>query len=148
MELVKGYSVTSIDPREALRWAWSTHKNQLDNYVRWEEALVELGFGQYSTTDEEKRKYGWVKIDPEQKYNIIQMDEMGFSLDGSKNGRGRRKAAMMENNNAPKPSVPTNHSSEKVSGLFAINMAKEALPPLIVLPSDDERKFIYILPAL
>ena len=142
MELAKDCSITSIDPREALRWAWSTYKNQLDNYERWEEALVELGFGEYSTTDEEKREHGWVKIDPAQKYNIVQMDEMGFSLDGSKNGRGGRKAAMIENRNAPKPSVPTNHSSAKVSGLFAINMAKEALPPLFVLPSEAERKFI------
>ena len=142
MELAKECSITAIDPREALRWAWGTHKNQLDNYVRWEEALVELGFGHYTTTDEERRKHGRVKIDPEQLYNIVQIDEMGFSLDGSKNGKGGRKAAMMENTNAPNPRTPTNHSSAKISGLFAINMAKEALPPLFVLPSDAESKFI------
>ena len=138
-------TVKLMDPREALRWQWLTHSNQEKNYKVWESTLVELGFGVYSQTDEEKKEHGHVMIDPNQVQNIVQMDEMGFSMDGSKNGKGGRKPKVLENKNVSKPGVPTNKSLQKFSGLYAINFGYEVLPPYFILPSDAQSKFWMII---
>ena len=69
---------------------------------------------------------------------MIQFDEMGFSLDGKKNEKGGRPAAVTTNPNIPEPAQPTNHSSQKVTCLFGMNYAGEAIPPMFVIASSAE----------
>ena len=63
---------------------------------------------------------------------------MGFSLDGKKNGKGGRPAAVPKNPALPDPQQPANHSNQKVTCLCGMNYACEAIPPLFVVASSAE----------
>jgi len=135
-ELSRVCKISSCNHREALRAAWLTWYNQNKHYVNWEFWLVELGFSRWPVDAEEKAKHGNVVFFKDQERRLLQYDEMGFSLDGSKNGKGGREAAVLTNPNIPEPKQPTNKSSQKVTCLFGMNFKKEAIPPLFVLASN------------
>jgi hypothetical protein len=129
--------ITAVDSREALRAAWLTYGNQENHYTGWECALVNLGFGRWAS-EGEKGKSGNVHFYHDQVRRVVQFDEMGFSLDGSKNGKGGRPTATPTNPFLPESGKPVNKSSGKTSWMFGCNFADEALPPMVVLPSTAE----------
>jgi len=129
--------LTSPNTREALRAAWLTCDNQLMNYEQWEFWCVDLGFARYATEDE-KATQGNLVFYQDQERRIVQFDEMGFSLDGKKNGKGGRPAAVPKNPALPDPQQPTSHSNQKVTCLCGMNYACEAIPPLFVVASGAE----------
>jgi len=106
--------------------------------VQWEAWCVHLGFGRHPRDDKERAAHGNVVFYEGQQRRMIQFDKMGFSLDGKKNGKGGRPAAVTTNPNIPEPAQPTNHSSQKVTCLFGMNYAGEAIPPMFVIASSDE----------
>ena len=137
-ELARDCSLTTADTRELLRATWLTYQNQNKHYEYWERQLVDLGFGQYASNHEERLKHGNVVLYDGMAKRIIQCDEMGFSLDGSKNGVGGRESATPTNPNLPEAGKPTNKSSQKSSWMFGMNFDDEPLPPMVVLPSAAE----------
>ena len=66
---------------------------------------------------------------------MVHIDEMGFYWDGSKNGVGKRKAAIYSNPLFPDPRQAASKSSKKVSILFGGTYEGVAIPPLILFPS-------------
>jgi hypothetical protein len=129
--------ITAVNSREALRAAWLTYGNQENHYTGWECALVNLGFGRWAS-EGEKGKSGNVHFYHDQVQRVVQFDEMGFLLDGSKNGKGGRPTATPTNPFLPESGKPVNKSSGKTSWMFGCNFADEALPPMVVLPSTAE----------
>jgi len=133
-----------------MRAAWLTWTNQNKNYEQWEYWCVALGFGQKSTNEEERTAHGNVVFYEGQRRRIIQFNEMGFHLDGKKNGKGGRPAAVPTNPNIPESGEPTNHSSQKVTCLCGMNYAGEAIPPVIVVSTKADKprlrsRFIHIV---
>ena len=63
---------------------------------------------------------------------------MGFSFDGSKNGKGGRPAAEAINPALPDPKQPRNKSSQKVTCAFGMNYDNEEIPPMFVVTSCAE----------
>ena len=137
-ELSRECKLTSPTYREALRAAWLTWRNQNQHYENWEYWVVELGFARWPFGEEEKAIEGNVVFFDGQKRRIVQFDEMGFSLDGSKNGKGGRPAAMLSNPALMEPDTPTNKSSQKITCMYGINFENEPLPPLFVLTTSAE----------
>jgi hypothetical protein len=127
--------LTAADPRELLRAMWLTYENQNLNHIRWEQTLVDLGFGWLAASDIQRKEHGNIVLYPGQAQRIVQVDEMGFSSDGSKNGMGGRPGALLSNSNVPETGTPVNKSSGKTSWLFGMNFADEALPPMAVFAS-------------
>jgi hypothetical protein len=139
-------TVTLSSPcyREALRAAWCTHENFRKNYNQWERCLVEYGFGRWPENDEDIKKHGNVVLFEGQAQRIVQFDEMGFSFDGSKNGKGGRPAAVSTNPDVSDPKQPTSKSAQKVSCMFGMNFAYEAIPPMFVVTSKAEGMSTYV----
>ena len=137
-ELSRECKLASPTYREALRAAWLTWRNQNQHYENWEYWVVELGFARWPNHEEEKAIEGNVIFLDGQKRRIIQFDEMGFSLDGSKNGKGGRPAAVLSNPTFMEPEQPVNKSAQKITCMYGINFANEAIPPLFVLTSSAE----------
>jgi hypothetical protein len=127
--------LTAADPRELLRAMWLTYENQNLNHIRWEQTVVDLGFGRLAASDIQRKEHGNVVLYPGQAQRIVQVDEMGFSSDGSKNGMGGHPGALLSNANVPETGTPVNKSSGRTSWLFGVNFADEALPPLAVFAS-------------
>ena len=140
IELARHVTLESPDYREALRAAWTTWENQKMNYEQWEYHCVELGFGRYPKDEREQADHGNVVFYEGQQRRIIQFDEMGFSFDGSKNGKGGRPAALSINPTVPDPKQPTSKSSQKITCMFAMNYENEAIPPMFVITSKAQKK--------
>ena len=128
-------TIGTSDKRELLRLLWLTFEQQKMHYVNWEHHLIDLGFGHAPLDDEQREAEGNVVFYNDQKRRLIHIDEMGFSLDGSKNGVGGRPGTFSTNCDFADAGQPTSKSSKKVSLLVAANYAGEALPLLIVFPS-------------
>jgi hypothetical protein len=131
-ELARETVLTTTNPRELLRAQWLTYDNQNLNHINFERTVVSLGFGRWPRSDDERNEQGNVILFPGQARRILQLDEMGFSADGSKNGMGGRPSSLMTNSSAPDAGTPVNKSSAKTSWLLGVNFADEALPPMAV----------------
>jgi hypothetical protein len=131
-ELARETLLTTTNPRELLRTQWLTYENQNLNHISFEQTVVSLGFGRWPSSDDERKEHGNVILFSGQAQRICQLDEMGFSADGSKNGMGGRPSSLMSNAAAPDAGTPVNKSSAKTSWLLGVNFADEALPPLAV----------------
>jgi hypothetical protein len=124
--------LTTTNPRELLRAQWLTYDNQNLNHISFEQTVVSLGFGCWPSSDDERKEHGNVILFSGQARRICQLDEMGFSANGSKNGMGGRPSSLMSNATAPDAGTPVNKSSAKTSWLLGVNFADEALPPLAI----------------
>ena len=67
--------------------------------------------------------------------HVLQFDEMGFSLYGSKNGEGGRPGSTPTNRDLPEAGKTVFKLSAKCSLMFGMNFADEAMLPMVVLPS-------------
>jgi hypothetical protein len=135
--------IHSCDSREALRAAWLTYENQENQYSAWEYVLTNFGFGRWpDVLSGEKGTHGNVVFYDDQERRVVQFDELGFSLDGSKNGKGGRPTATPTNPLLPEAGKPVNKSSSKTSWMFGCNFADEALPPMVVLASSAETPMV------
>ena len=65
-ELSRDISLTTTCKRDALRTLWCTHGNQEMDYKTFEEAIVDLEFGRWTTTDDEREKFGNIILHPGQ----------------------------------------------------------------------------------
>ena len=63
---------------------------------------------------------------------------MGFSFDGSKNGKRGRSAAVAMNPDLPDPKQPRNKSSQKVTCMSGMSYNNEAIPPMFEVTSSAE----------
>jgi hypothetical protein len=123
------------DKREAVRYNWLTWENLLKHYVKLELFLVEKGFARKSSEEEIKKSGEQVKWYPDQLKRALNFDEMGFSLDHSKNGKGGRPPTGLGANDIKDSGKPDQKSSQRVTLLFTVNFAGEALPGVMILPS-------------
>ena len=65
-ELSCDISLTTTCKRDALQTLWCTHGNQEMDYKTFEEAIVDLEFGRWTTTDDEREKFGNIILHPGQ----------------------------------------------------------------------------------
>ena len=131
-------SVKTTNRCEEIRTRWLTYSNLKAHYENFEEFLCEFGFASRpNPEDEQFGKHGkeYVKFGENVLHRILNFDEMPFSLDGSTNGVGGQKPGTNTNLGVTQPGMPTNKSSNRVTIIFGINFASEALPPLIITQS-------------
>ena len=59
-------TVTTTNKRDALRTAWCTYEKQKQDYITFEQAVVDLELGRWSQTKEERREFGNIVLYPGQ----------------------------------------------------------------------------------
>ena len=69
---------------------------------------------------------------------LINFDEIGISFSGSKNGIGGRPGAVMITEDVNEAGTPQHKTSQRVSTIYGMNFAFEALPPFHVIQSTAE----------
>ena len=126
---------STTDKRELLCLMWLSYNKQKRHYMNWEKNLVDLGFARWPVDENERAELGYVVFKPGATSRILHIDEMGFSLDGSKNGVGGRPGTVLTNQKLPDGGEAVEKSSAKVSILFAANYDMQPLPLLIIFPS-------------
>ena len=57
-QLARDVTLATTNKRDALRTAWCTYEKQKMDYKTFEETVVDLGFGRWSQTKEERREFG------------------------------------------------------------------------------------------
>ena len=127
--------MSGLQPREKRRVLWLTYQNQEKNYEKWEEVALENDWARLPVNDEEKEQEGHVIFYEEQLGNIINYDEMKFSLCGKAQQRSGRPAMAPLNNNLPKAGFSDDKSSKDCTICVAFNFKDEVLPLLFILPS-------------
>ena len=124
-----------VDKREELRFKWLSYHNLLAQHVNWEKFMVESGMARLPESEEEKESEGFIVYLDGFLRNILLMDEMPFSLDGSTNGIGGR-VAMVPSNGAMNESGKAAYKTDgKSTFLFGMTAAAEALPPFLIVRS-------------
>ena len=59
-------TLTTTNKRDALRTAWCTYEKQKQDYITFEQTVVDLDFGRWSQTEEERREFGNIVLYPGQ----------------------------------------------------------------------------------
>ena len=57
-DLARDVTLATTNKRDALRTAWCTYEKQKKDYITFEKTIVELEFGRWSQTKEEKKEFG------------------------------------------------------------------------------------------
>jgi hypothetical protein len=136
----------SPDKREALRVKWLTHSAQKLNYERFEEAAVELGFARYPESGEDADGQYIIWREGQQR-RVINLDEMSISLDASTTRGGGRPSQVPDAVGVQGSGQAAPKSDAKVTGIFGMNFADEALPPYFQFPTKATSQSRYKLKA-
>ena len=59
-------TLTTTNKRDALRTAWCSYENQKQDYITFEQTVVDLDFGRWSQTEEERKEFGNIVLYPGQ----------------------------------------------------------------------------------
>ena len=59
-------TLTTTNKRDALRTAWCTYEKQKQDYITFEQTVVDLDFGRWSQTEEERREFEYIVLYPGQ----------------------------------------------------------------------------------
>ena len=123
--------------RESYRMLWLTYDQLLRNYMRWEDALCELGFARRPIDDEEERREGYVvfhKQPRNQMERIFNMDEICIYLDGKAERGSGREASTPSCADLPETGKGTHKSSLKVTVQFGI-VGDQFIPGHVIVSS-------------
>ena len=63
-QLSRDVTLSTTNKRDALQTAWCTYWKQKQDYITFEETIVDLEFGRWSQTKEERREFGNVVLYP------------------------------------------------------------------------------------
>ena len=135
-------NVEIVHPREQRRFLWFTVENLVAHYRNMEECLVRRGYARNSTHEEEQQSGEKIKWFPNQCCRAGNIDEMSWGFGHDANGLGGRPGMSLTTELVPTPGDPAQKSSLKVTLLYGMTFADEALPPLIILPSSAENPII------
>ena len=135
-------NVEIVHPREQRRFLWFTAQNLLSHYKNMEMRLVERGYARMSTNNEYQESGEYIKWFPEQCCRAGNIDEMSWGFGHEANGIGGRPGVSLTTELVPNPGDPAQKSSLKVTILYGMTYADEALPPLIILPSSAEQPIL------
>ena len=64
--LARDITLSVTNKQDALRTAWCCYGNQELDYKVFEETVVDLGFGRWTQTEEERREHGNIMLFPGQ----------------------------------------------------------------------------------
>ena len=134
-------NLNKADSREALRVKWLTYRTQKQHYENWEKNAVDQGFARELADDESPDNEGHIIWDPKQLQNILQFDEMAVSMDGKEGSRGGRPSS---HQTATSDALPkdagkvSEHTGTSMTLMMGINLAGEALPPLLIFPTKSK----------
>jgi hypothetical protein len=134
------------DKREALRVRWLTFTSQKKNYERWEQAAVELGFARLPFDNEETHGQHIIWFEGQER-NVINFDEMSFSLDASTTQGGGRPSQVPNTLGVHGSGEAAPKSDAKITAIFGMNFADEAMPPYLVFPTKAKTEDRYKLKA-
>jgi hypothetical protein len=134
------------DKREALRVKWLTYSAQKLNFERWEEAAVQLGFARLLFDDEETNGEHIVWFEGQAK-NVLNFDELSFSLDASTTRGGGRPSQVPDTIGVQGSGEAAPKSDAKVTVVFGMNFNDEAMPPYLMFPTKATKETRYKLKA-
>lgn len=95
--------------------------------------MVELGFARWPHDDEETNGQSIIYHEGQEQH-IINLDEMALFLDGSTKGGGR-PSQVPSANGVHTEGQSSQKSSDKITCVFGMNFAYEALPPYLWFPT-------------
>ncbi|CAB9516025.1 hypothetical protein SEMRO_756_G197690.1 [Seminavis robusta] len=139
--------LNKADNRESLRVLWLTYQSQLLHYKNWEKEAIRLGFARPLNEGESIDEAGHIVWKNERLSHVLQFDEMNIALDANDSAIGGRAsrvptATRLGLNDA---GSATEKSAAKMTVMFGINFAGEALPPLLVFPTQAKNPSNYKL---
>lgn len=135
-ELCHLQDLIKADSRESLRAQWLTHQSQLKHCENWEHTAVRLGFARELTKDEDPSEIGHVVWKKERLAHVLQFDEVNLCLDGTDESIGGRQSRIpTARHDVADSGQAAEKSGAKMTIVFGINFAGEALPPLLTFPS-------------
>ncbi|CAB9513798.1 unknown protein [Seminavis robusta] len=141
--------LNKADSRESLRILWLTYQSQLLHYKKWEEEAVRLGFARPLNQDESSEEVGFIVWDEQRLSHVLQFDEMNVALDGADSSIGGRESKVPTATGIGLADAGTaaEKSGAKMTIMFGLNFAGEALPPLLLFPSHAKNPANYKLKA-